>query len=819
MLDAETKRKIDGLRDTLVGKIPVPTEQVKQITLGLIYKFMSDIDAENEEFGSKSFFNGEYQRYSWRYIMDRSLSSYDRVLLYSEGLEKMTLNPNIPQLFRDIFKGAFLPFRDPMVVDQFLKGINEFKYEHSEDLGDAFEYLLLVMGAQGKAGQFRTPRHIIDFIVKAVDPQKIDKILDPACGTAGFLISAFKHILNQNVDPRQKKPGSALSTAERNNLSKNFVGYDISLDWVRISLVNMYLHQFSEPKIYEYDTLTSLDRWQDNFDCILANPPFMTPKGGIRPHNRFSIKANRSEVLFVDYIVEHLNPSGKAGIIVPEGIIFQSANAYKALRKMLVYGNYLWSVVSLPAGVFNPYSGVKSSILLIDKVLAKRSNDILFLKVENDGYDLGAQRRPIEENDLPKVQKVITNYKQALITGRDFSEVLKEKDFANLIPKTKIAKSKDFNLSVDRYREVVSVGNRKWPMVELGEVIEEVKYTTKVQKSGFLEEGKYPIIDQSERFISGYWNNEDDVFTIHKPVIVFGDHTRALKYIDFDFVLGADGVKILIPNEKFIPKFLYYVLLNTEIKNLGYSRHFKELVRTKIPLPPLEVQQQIVSELDGYQKIIDGAKQVIANYMPIIKIDPSWEMVELGKVCEINPKKIELKNRDLEVSFVPMSNISEHEPNFESKEILQISDVYNGYTYFENGDILLAKITPCFENGKSGIAKNLKNKIGFGSTEFIVFRPSDKIMSEFVYYLIASDDFIENGKNHMTGSAGQKRLRMDFVKNYRIPLPPRKIQNQIITRIEEERKLVEMNKKLVEMFDQKIKEKIDEVWGQKSKSP
>jgi type I restriction enzyme M protein len=185
-MNGEIKRKIDHLRDLLVGKIPVPTDQVKQITLGLIYKFMSDIDEQNRELGGSSFFSGDYQQYAWKHILDHSLSAYERVVLYSEGLEKMSLNPNIPQLFRDIFKGAFLPFKDPATVDQFLKGLNEFEYQHSEDLGDAYEYLLSIMGSQGDAGQFRTPRHIIDFIVAAVEPQKEDRVLDPACGTAGF---------------------------------------------------------------------------------------------------------------------------------------------------------------------------------------------------------------------------------------------------------------------------------------------------------------------------------------------------------------------------------------------------------------------------------------------------------------------------------------------------------------------------------------------------------------------------------------------------------------------------------------------------------
>ena len=138
----------------------------------------------------------------------------------------------------------------------------------------------------------------------------------------------------------------------------------------------MYLHGFVAPQIFEYDTLTSEEHWSKYADVILANPPFMSPKGGIRPHNRFSVKAKRSEVLFVDYMAEHLTPAGRAGIIVPEGIIFQSQNAYRQLRKMLVE-DYLVAVVSLPAGVFNPYSGVKTSILILDRALAKRTDAVV----------------------------------------------------------------------------------------------------------------------------------------------------------------------------------------------------------------------------------------------------------------------------------------------------------------------------------------------------------------------------------------------------------------------------------------------------------
>ena len=196
---------------------------------------------------------------------------------------------------------------------------------------------------------------------------------------------------------------------ERGRLAANIRGYDISPDMVRLSLVNLYLHGFTDPHIYEYDTLTSEDRWNEFADVILANPPFMSPKGGIKPHKRFSIHAKRSEVLFVDYMAEHLTPNGRAGIIVPEGIIFQSQTAYKDLRKMLVE-NYLVAVVSLPAGVFNPYAGVKTSILILDKSIARQAQTIGFFKIENDGFGLGAQRREIEKNDLPQVLAALKEF-------------------------------------------------------------------------------------------------------------------------------------------------------------------------------------------------------------------------------------------------------------------------------------------------------------------------------------------------------------------------------------------------------------------------
>ena len=224
-LDTETKRSIDAARNILVGKVPDPKAQVEQITTALIYKFMDDMDKESQELGGKArFFAKGFEKYSWSKLLDRRLSGAGRLDLYRQAIANISKNPHLPQLFRDIFKGAFLPYNDPETLSLFLKEINGFTYDHSENLGNAFEYLLSVLGSQGDAGQFRTPRHIIDFIVAVVDPAKHETVLDPACGTAGFLISAYKHILNNNT-------ATPLTPDEKTKLMSNVVGYDISPTW------------------------------------------------------------------------------------------------------------------------------------------------------------------------------------------------------------------------------------------------------------------------------------------------------------------------------------------------------------------------------------------------------------------------------------------------------------------------------------------------------------------------------------------------------------------------------------------------------------
>lgn len=610
MLDSVTKKRIDDLRNILVGKIPSPQSQVEQITTGLIYKFMYDMDVEAVEMGGvPSFFVDDYEKYSWKHLFDPKLGGADKVQLYSDAIENMYTNPSAPQLFREIFKNSFLPFKDPSTLNMFLKEINEFHYSHPEKLGDAFEYLLSFMGSQGDAGQFRTPRHIIDFIVEIVNPQKNETILDPACGTAGFLISSYKHILTQNTD---KKLGDKLNASERKKVGDNLVGYDIAPEMTRLSLVNMYLHQFSSPQIHEYDTLSSEDRWNEYYDVILANPPFFSPTGGIQPHSRFSLKSTRAEILFVDYIIQHLKPSGRAGIVVPEGIIFGRDANYKKLRKILVE-NDLVGVISLPAGIFYPYSSNKTSILIIDRNANRGRDNIFFCKVKDDGFSLTTNRNPIDQNDLPNVL-------------RDIDSWFKYKTPKNLksISKSLILEHK--NVSLDLKSLIGGSGvEGKFQYVQISSVTSMVKrgITPKYSEEGITVINQRCIRNHRIDFSLARKHSPDREFRNEKflkngDVLInstgVGTLGRVAQYFGDDDVATVDShvTIVRLDSDRFDLEYfgLAVIGLENEISESGHgSTGQTELSRTVveemfIPMPDLHEQREIVSRVKELRSLI-----------------------------------------------------------------------------------------------------------------------------------------------------------------------------------------------------------------------
>lgn len=833
MLDSDTKRRIDTARDILVGKVPDPKSQVEQITIALIYKFMDDMDAEAEELGGKrKFFTGPYARYGWAKLMAPSLGGHEMLGLYGEGISKMPENPGIPPLFRDIFKNAYLPYRDPETLKAFLKIIAEFSYDHSERLGDAFEYLLSVLGSQGDAGQFRTPRHIIDFMVEVLAPQKGETILDPACGTAGFLISAYKHILRANTDA---KGHSRLTPDERGRLAQNFKGYDISPDMVRLSLVNLYLHGFTAPHIYEYDTLTSEERWGDYADVILANPPFMSPKGGIKPHKRFSIQAKRSEVLFVDYMAEHLTPTGRAAIIVPEGIIFQSQTAYKDLRKLLVE-NSLVAVVSLPAGCFQPYSGVKTSILILDKSLARQSDTIAFFKVENDGFGLGAQRRAIEKNDLPQVQAELAAYLTALRRAEPFEASAKH---GQIIPKAKIAANGDYNLSGERYREGGAKTNI-FPLVKLSEVC-----TVNPRKSQL--DGKpldtrvsfVPMADLNEHQIAFRPSDEKRLSEVQTSYTYFEDNDVLLAKVTPCFENGKAGIArgllngigfgssefyVLRSNGQVLPEWVYFCVMHPLFREAatdqmtgtgGLQRVPRDYVENfQIPLPPLEVQKEIVVEIEGYQKVINGSRAVLEHYRPHIPIHPDWPMVPLSEVARAkngfafkSEEYVSDGLRVMRIKNVQKGRVIDDDPKFMAPDRVK---EFAGYS-LRAGDILMSLTGNVGRVGK--LEREHEPAVLNQRVAHIDIKAKDQVLSAYLFAILDSDKF-ENAAIKGASGVAQANLSSKWVEDYEIPLPPLATQQAIVAEIEAEQALVAANRELITRFEQKIQATLARIWGE-----
>lgn len=687
MLDSETKRRIDSCRDILVGKVPDPKSQVEQITIALIYKFMDDMDAEAEALGGKrSFFTGEFAQYGWSKLMTPGMGGFDMLNLYAEAIGKMTENPGVPELFRDIFKNAYLPYRDPETLRSFLKEINSFTYDHSERLGDAFEYLLSVLGSQGDAGQFRTPRHIIDFMVEIIDPKKDESILDPACGTAGFLISSYKHILKHNSKDYQAQQdretydeqgvplelltldsplhyrGDLLTPDDKKRLATNIRGYDISPDMVRLSLVNMYLHGFASPHIDEYDTLTSDEKWNELADVILANPPFMSPKGGIKPHKRFSVQSKRSEVLFVDYVIEHLTPIGRAAIVVPEGIHFVANSAHTELRRQLMENRYLLADITLPHGVFKPYASVKTHILIIDRKVAKFANDILFIEIENDGYSQTDKREPVSGSQLNAAVRCFRSFADAIIANQEWKNRIEDVR-AYTVPRVMIGNDKNSHLLGRWYDLPNRVTHQpNLPLKRLGDIC---KIQDGLSPNMATLPGDWPlVVPASDRKTADHWDFEGKAVCI--PLVSSSGHGKAdikrIHYQEGKFALANTMCALFVKDEGIInPRFLH-IYLSAMCDELlvplmcgatNVTMNSCQLHDVLVPVPDFNKQIKIV-ESYLVEMSLEVALDAVERLRTSITDEESilWTKKIIHEIMEFKEKK---RNKENISIFIPTS--------------------------------------------------------------------------------------------------------------------------------------------------------------------
>ena len=838
MLDNNVKHRIDTACDILDEEMPDSKLQYEQVTIALIYKFLDNLDTQNKnQNGKRKFFIGQFANHEWAKLTQPTISGYELLRRYSEAITLMSKNPAIPPLLQAIFANTFFPYLDPETLRKFLETINEFTDVNPTQFGDAFEYLITICGTTVDTGQFLTPRHIINFIVTVINPKKDEIVLDPACGTAGFLISAYKHVLASNG----KKNDLTLNPDTKTQLHMNFVGYDISQDATRASLVNMYLHGILQPRIYEYDTLKNEERWNEQADVILTNLPFMSPRNRIRPHSRFSISAIRGELLFLDYIAKHLTAQGRAGIIIPESILFLGLDAYKQLRKLLV-NDYLVAVVSLSGKVFNPHSHVNTSILILDRTLAKKIDVIAFFKVETDSFASNIQHSSIDQDNLLKVQTDLCEFLRYSYVNKcieDFKTTV-----GVIIKKEHIAADAEYNLMWARYENEAAV-DHTFPVVELKSIAQVMTGNLVPKNEVYFTFGEFTFIKATDVGLvhrSDHFNNSVDkvnqktIDELHlqkfpKGTILF-PKSGATVFMNHRVRLAKPAyveshlVGIVCDEKKASSKYIYHLLCQIDDRSIASNKIYPSLSPTeigkiKISLPPLETQQEIVAEIEGYQKIIDGAKIMVENYRPRIVVDMNWPIVTLGNVCTRIQSGLSLilNTKELGYKIFRMNDLVEGKAiSSRNMKFAELPPEIFKKHRLTRGDILFSRSGSMQNIGRAGIF-DLDGHYCFASSLLRLTIATNMANPFYINAILNTDTIQFRIKQHVERVTSIPNINAKTLATIPVPLPSITTQNRIVTELNAQRVLMDANKGLIKEFEQNIQTVLSKVWRDEVRHP
>lgn len=448
MITGELKSKIDRVWEAFwTGGISNPLEVIEQITYLLFIRRLGDIqtlaekkaritgaDVENPVFlpGQTHMRWGQFKNASPE-VMHKTIA--DDVFPFLRSMGDGTT-------YSEHMKDARFTIPTPALLSKVVDMLDEIPMADRDTNGDLYEYLLSKLASAGVNGQFRTPRHIIDLMVKMTAPQPSDEICDPACGTAGFLVAASEYVRETHSD-------ALLDGVQRSHFHRSmFHGYDFDNVMLRIGSMNMLMHGIESPDIRYRDSLSEGAATDaEKYTLILANPPFagsLDYESTAKDLQRI-VKTKKTELLFLALFLKLLKPGGRAAVIVPDGVLFGSSTAHKTLRKMLVEDQKLDAVVKLPSGVFRPYAGVSTAILFLTKTNSGGTEDVWFYDVRADGFSLDDKRNPVDANDLPDV---LTRWRaRAAEQGRSRTD----KSF--FVPKADIVEQ-GYDLSFNRYSEV-----------------------------------------------------------------------------------------------------------------------------------------------------------------------------------------------------------------------------------------------------------------------------------------------------------------------------------------------------------------------------
>ena len=470
MITGELRNKVDKLWEEFwTGGITNPLTVIEQISFLMFARYLDIVETRNEKMEKrtkkkvKHVFSSNEQDLRWSQFKnlaaDQMLSKIrDEVFPH---FKRAAIDGT---KFGEYMKDSQLMIQKPSLLVSAVNMIDELPLEKGDTKGDLYEYLLSKLTTAGINGQFRTPRHIIRHMVEMVAPKPNEVVGDPACGTAGFLVETMEYlqrthsspelIIEEKVNGDKKKiyPGDLLEPYRDHIQNNMFFGYDFDATMLRISAMNLLLHGLEAPNIHYQDTLSNNfpdhypDQAFDYFNVILANPPFKGSLDFDDVHNSLlgKVKTKKTELLFVTLILRMLRLGGRCAMIVPDGVLFGSSKAHKSLRAMLVDENQLEAVISLPSGVFKPYAGVSTAILVFTK--GGETKNVFYYDVQNDGLSLDDKREPIEGEELSDCLGRWENKNPKKDTDR--------KDKAFFVPAEEIRENK-YDLSINRYKEIV----------------------------------------------------------------------------------------------------------------------------------------------------------------------------------------------------------------------------------------------------------------------------------------------------------------------------------------------------------------------------
>lgn len=465
MITGVIKNKIDKIwTDIWAGGITNPITVIEQLTYLMFIRSLDEKETENEAMEMLSgtpitkIFpqdeNGQSMRWS-NFKEKDAREIFDIVSQHVFPFVK-NLSEEKDTAFSRYMEDAMFLIPTPQVLQKIITGLDDL-YEHDikdQDMqGDLYEYMLGKLATAGKNGQFRTPKHIREMMVELLQPTADDSICDPACGTAGFLISSAEYIRNHHgakMTPEQWKHFESIA----------FTGFDTDRTMLRISAMNLMLHGITRPEIDYNDSVSKQNEISDKFSIILANPPFKgtVDAESINDNLTAITKTKKTELLFLALFLRMLKMGGRCACIVPDGVLFGSSKAHKAIRKEIVENNQLQAVISMPSGVFKPYAGVSTAVLIFTKTGAGGTENVWFYDMQADGYSLDDKRNEVTENDIPDIINRFHNLEQEASRKRT------EKSF--LVPKQEIIDN-DYDLSINKYKEIEYIPEEYPPTSEL----------------------------------------------------------------------------------------------------------------------------------------------------------------------------------------------------------------------------------------------------------------------------------------------------------------------------------------------------------------